>query len=425
MTGAAGARGWYRRAGASLVSLVLLLLLIGAVGAGIYALFFRHRDVPTVPVTRGTIVRAFYATGVVRPDYEYVIKSKAQGALVDFEKREGATVKKGELLGRVDDKQLTFEVEKCQAEMVEAGKGAGESAPEKTEIEARLAEATQQVDIARHTLDRVLTSFDKQAATVNDVDLARKTDVQWVNTVAALQSQLGGWRIMSQRRLAVAQAELRKAQANLADAQILAPIDGVILERYAENQQVVGINDQLLLVAAPRDLLMKAAVDEEDVTHTSIGQKVEMQLYAFQARDGTEEPRILEGKVIEVLPSANAANKTYEVKVAFVDLPSGLRVGMTGELNFIESESARNAALTLPVSAVLDNKVYVKAGLGRYEPRDVTVGIRTLERVEIRSGLQEGEQVVVDAKQVAPVKLPPPVQPVVPIRNGDRASNDG
>jgi HlyD family secretion protein len=401
------------------VPLVATLLVLAAIGVAVWAVWFHHKPVAMVPVTRGPIVRSFYATGVVRPDYEYVIKSKAQGALVGFEKREGATVKKGEVLGRVDDRQLQYEVEKCRAELAEAQKQAADDAPEKMEIEARLAEARQQLEIAKSTLDRTTVSFDRQAASVNDLDVARKGHVQWVNTVAALESQVGSWKILSQRRVDVAEANLRKAEANLADAQVLAPIDGVVLERYVENQQVVGLNEKLLLVAAPDDLLMKAAVDEEDVTRARIGQKVEMQLYAFQARDGSESPVILEGKVTEVLPSANPSNKTYEVKVAFTQRPAGLRAGMTGELNFIESESEKPGALTVPVSAVLDKKVYVERGPGRYEPRAVTIGIRTLERVELTSGVNEGEMVVADAKQVAPVKLPAVKQPVVPTRSGD------
>ncbi len=424
MAGALGARGRYQRAGAGWVPIVVLLLVVAALGVGAWAVFFRNKEVPTVPVARGQIVRSFYATGVVRPDFEYVIKSKAQGALVGFEKREGASVKKGEILGRVDDKQLAYEVEKCKAELSEAQKQAATSAPEKLEIEARLAEAREQVEIAKNTLDRVTTSFERQAASLNDLDIARKSHVQWVNTVTALESQVGSWRITSDRRVEVAQANLRKAEANLADAQVVAPIDGVVLERYVENQQVVGLNEKLLLVAAADDLLMMAAVDEEDVTRARIGQKVEMQLYAFQARDGSEKPRILEGKVIEVLPSANPSNKTYEVKVAFVERPEGLRVGMTGELNFIESESEKGGALIVPVAAVLDHKVYVSTGGGRYEPREVTIGIRTLEKVEITSGVQAGEQVVADAKQVAPVKLPAAKVPVVPTRSGDEATNE-
>src|SRR4051812_36487504 len=92
-----------RGAGRLPVILVVVLVVLGAAGG--WYLWRRGKSVETVKVERGTVIRAFYATGVVRPDYEYVIKSKAQGALVGFERREGARVSRGQMLGRVDDKQ--------------------------------------------------------------------------------------------------------------------------------------------------------------------------------------------------------------------------------------------------------------------------------------------------------------------------------
>jgi HlyD family secretion protein len=405
---------------------VLVVLLAGG-GTAAYFLT-RPKNVATVEVTKGTVIRAFYATGVVRPDYEYVLKSKAQGALVGFEKREGGHVSKGERLGRVDDKQLTYEVERYAAELAEAKKQAADDAPQRRELLARQNEAKQQLDLARQNLERTQASFNSKAANYNDLDAAKRIEVQWANNAAAIESQIGTWRIASQRAVDVAEANLRKAEANLADAEVVSPIDGIILERYVENQEVVGLNQKLVSVAAPDDLLMKAAVDEEDVTRARVGQRVEMQLYAFQDRDGLGSGKILTGKVLDILPSANPANKTYEVKIEFVDRPAALRVGMTGELNFIEEASAEER-LIVPSSAVLDKKVYrVRGGDGggrlvrSYEAVPVKVGIRTLDKAEILEGLSAGDVVVADAKQVAPVKLPPAKQPVVPTRTGDEVA---
>jgi multidrug efflux pump subunit AcrA (membrane-fusion protein) len=135
-------------------------------------------------------------------------------------------------------------------------------------------------------------------------------------------------------------------------------------------------------------------------------------LYAFA-------DRVLQGKVFEILPTADPANKTYEVKVQFVDPPAKLRVGMTAELNFIEN--VRENALLIPTSAILDDQVYVPRD-GKYQPVDVKVGVRSLEKVEILGGLKEGDSIVADVKQVAPVKLPPVQAPVVPTRKGDVAA---
>jgi hypothetical protein len=71
---------------------------------------------------------------------------------------------------------------------------------------------------------------------------------------------------------------------------------------------------------------------------------------------------------------------------------------------------------------VLDKKVYrakESALGGGYTAVPVKLGVRTLDKVEILEGVSEGDVIVKDAKQVAPVKLPPQQQPVVPTRTGD------
>lgn len=415
MAGQRDRKGRVARAGVSWAPVLVGLLVLLVAGGGVAWFLLRGRDVGTTVVERRPIVKAFYATGTVRPDNEFVLKSRAQGALVELAVRENSVVKKGQVLARVDDKQLRYEVERTAAEVREAEAQAGEESPDRKQILARLKEAREQLKISQSLQKGAEDAAARGASSSTEIELRRRDTVQWSNTVAALESQLGTWVIESQRRLEVAEANLRKAKANLADTEVVSPIDGVVLERYVERGEVVGVNQALLLIAAADDKLMKAAVDEEDVAHVRMGQHVLMNLYAF-SRD---EDRPFEGKVVEVLPTADPTNKTYEVKVAFVEPPAGLRVGMTAELNFLEE--TREGALVVPSTAVMDGKVYKVTGRNAYEPVDVKMGIRTLEQVEVTAGLAEGDVIVSDAKQVAPVRLPEPEKLIVPTRKGDVA----
>jgi RND family efflux transporter MFP subunit len=398
------------RAGWGFKPVLVVILIVAGVGAGGYFLWNRQRTVPMYTVQKGTVVRAFYATGTVRPDIEYIIKSKAQGNLVDLQVREGSLVKKDQLLARVNDRQLRFEVERAEAELTEAKAQATDEAPQRRELQALLNEAKQQAEIAQRQLERTQTLADKGNSSPTDLDNARRAYVQWVNQIAAYESRLGTWRIESQKRVDVAAANLRKASANLADTEVRAPVDGVILQRHVELQEVVALNQTLFLLADPADMVMKAAVDEEDVTRTRIGQEVKMQLYSYPEK-------LFVAKVYEVLPVANLLNKTYEVKLRFENLPAGLKIGMTGELNFIEE--VREQALLVPSSAVMEGAVYISEA-GKYVPRPVRLGVQSLEKYEVLSGLEVGQVIVLDAKQVAPVKLPPAPLPVVPLRKGDQ-----
>jgi HlyD family secretion protein len=401
-----------RRAAGRSWPLILALLIVVAAAAGAAVFYLRRNNVQTITVQRGTVVQAFYATGTVRPNFEYTIKSKGQGNLVSLLVREGSHVAKDQLLARIDDRQLRFAVEQLQAQLQESQAMAAENSPMHNELIAKLTEAKSQFEISDREVTRVQKLFDQGGANIADLDNSRRGHVQWANNIAALNAQIENWRIDSANKVEITQAQLSKAQADLADTEIRSPIDGVVLERYVEEKEVVSLNQKLLLLANPQDLIMKAAVDEEDVARTEIGKTVDMQLYAFA-------DRVLQGKVFEILPTADPANKTYEVKVQFVDPPAKLRVGMTAELNFIEN--VRENTLLIPTSAILDDQVYVPRD-GKYQPVDVKVGVRSLEKVEILDGLKEGDSIVADVKQVAPVKLPPVQAPVVPTRKGDVAA---
>src|SRR5690242_8904234 len=99
-------------------AVVLLIVIASAIVAGIF--LTRSRNIPTYQVKRGRVVRAFYATGTVRPEKEYIIKSKAQGAISKFTLREGDYISEGQEIAFVDDRQLKFEVDRMTAELNEA-----------------------------------------------------------------------------------------------------------------------------------------------------------------------------------------------------------------------------------------------------------------------------------------------------------------
>jgi len=95
-----------------------------------------------------------------------------------------------------------------------------------------------------------------------------------------------------------------------------------------------------------------------------------------------------------------------------------LLVGMTAELNFLVGQT--HQGLVVPSTAIMENTAWRVVSPGKYQPVPVTLGVRTLEKYEITSGLSAGDQIVADAKQVAPIKLPEPIKPIVPTRKGDK-----
>jgi membrane fusion protein (multidrug efflux system) len=130
---------------------------------------------------------------------------------------------------------------------------------------------------------------------------------------------------------------------------------------------------------------MRAAVDEEDITSVQPGQQVHMSLYAF-------EGQILDGQVERIYDQADENRRTFEVDVRLSQPRSELHPGMTGELAFVLQ--SRDQALVVPSQAVQNGAVYV-VRRGRVERIEAEVGLRSIERTEIVSGLQRGERVII------------------------------
>jgi RND family efflux transporter MFP subunit len=163
--------------------------------------------------------------------------------------------------------------------------------------------------------------------------------------------------------------------------------DGVVLNRPLSVGTRVAINDPVMIVAdvRPEKLVMRAAVDEEDVTKVRVGQVVRMTLYSY-------DDRTFEGKVARVYPQADPERRTFEIDVQIADPDQHLQPGMTGELAFVMD--AKERAVVVPSQAVQKGVIYT-VNNGRLKKLPAEIGLRGIERSEIRTGLKSGERIVI------------------------------
>jgi RND family efflux transporter MFP subunit len=187
----------------------------------------------------------------------------------------------------------------------------------------------------------------------------------------------------------VARAALGVAKWNVAQQTLVAPIDGVVLDRPIAVRTRVAVNDAIMRIAdvRPQNLVMRAAVDEEDVTKVNVGQTVRMTLYSFAGQ-------VLSGKVEKIYDQADAERRTFEVDVKLDEPSDRLAPGMTGELAFVMAE--KPSAIVVPAQAVQGGAIWLVRH-GRLLKTDAQVGIKSVERVEVLSGLKVGDAVVISS----------------------------
>jgi membrane fusion protein, copper/silver efflux system len=187
-------------------------------------------------------------------------------------------------------------------------------------------------------------------------------------------------------------AELERTREISLSVPWLAPQEGEILERNAVNGMRAGPGDVLFRIADHRVVWVVIDVAERDLSQISVGSKVDVRPRALQGQS-------FAGTVSLIYPHLNAQTRTARIRVEMPNPDELLRPEMYVDVDI--DTGAPQPVLAVPESAVLDSgtrqAVFIDKGEGRFEPRDVKLGHRGGGYVELRDGVNEGEQVVVSA----------------------------
>ena len=332
------------------------LCLIGVVLAGCHR---PHDDSPrTVPPLREATVRVQtverqrrWATeevvGTVQPKLRAVLEAKVQARIEEMLVVPGQSVKAGELLVRLDDR----------------------------EIRARYEQARALYEQAERDFRRREKLFQEQTISRAEFDAA-------------------------EAQLRVAAATLREAETLLGHTRITAPFDGVITAKHADVGDLAVPGRPLLEIEDPRALRLEADLPEALLDRVQLGQKLTVRIPAAQLT--------VEGVVSEITPVADPRTRTFPVKV---DLPArpGLRSGQFGRLlvPVAEVEAIRVPARAIHIRGQMELAYVVQDG--RAVLRLVKTGKRLGDEVEVVSGLASGEMLIVESdrplRDGQPVKI--------------------
>lgn len=170
---------------------------------------------------------------------------------------------------------------------------------------------------------------------------------------------------------------------------IRAPRDGVVLERNASAGQALKSGDAIFKVADLSAVWVVADVPEADIEGLQAGQDAKITTRAFPGH-------VMHGTVSLVYPQVSKETRTARVRIELANEDLRLKPGMYADVEI--AKGATGPAVTVPMGAVLDSgdreTVFLSLPEGRFEAREVKTGRRGDGRVEILSGLAEGESIV-------------------------------
>jgi membrane fusion protein, macrolide-specific efflux system len=181
--------------------------------------------------------------------------------------------------------------------------------------------------------------------------------------------------------------EVKKWEELYKPAPVLAPVDGMIIQRNIQPGQTFATTDAILVMSD--HLIVQAQVDETDISQIKLKQDAEIVLDAYPGEH-------VSGHVDKIAYDAKTVNNvtTYEVDVLPNKVPAFMRSGMTANVSF--PAGTKEGILIIPADAIKtkDGHPYVLvAGSKRNEPirHDIVLGISEGKRVEAASGLSEGD----------------------------------
>jgi RND family efflux transporter MFP subunit len=312
---------------------------------------------PLSNAVRSTLTDSAVAIGTVKSKVgaEVKVGSQLSGVVEELKVSVGDRVRKGDLLARLRDADLRARV---------------------ASLESQLASAIAEKEYA-------------------ESDLARTE--QLGDLVPSLQIE------DTRRKLKVRAADVERARASLAEAQITlgytvirAPVSGTIASVSTYEGETVAASfaaPTFVTIVDLSRLEIQAYVDETDIGRVHVGQKVSFRIDSFPQQS-------FDGGVRAIYPKAQLVNNVVNY-VVIVDINEDhgfvIRPEMTAHVDFLLEERAN--VVNVPRSAVLreGGKSYVLVKSGEnWVKRAVETGMETSQRIEITAGLSEGETIVSD-----------------------------
>ena len=254
----------------------------------------------------------------------------------------------------------------------------------------KIEQAKVQIDANRSKMDETKAIIARSQAAIRSAIAQRSAALAAVKGAhAQVEASAAGVR--------AAKAQLTQAQTPLGDANLTAPIDGIVLKRNVEIGTLVGPGTPGFIMADDSSVKVVFGVPDVSVNSIHVGDHASVRVQAY-------EGRIFPGKVTAVSPAADPRSHVFQVEVTLPNSTRILKVGMIAKVEFANAKSADSDGIRVPLSAVVrwpksDNGygVYiVSKERGRLVSRvhRVILGETFGNEIEIKSGVSYGDRVI-------------------------------
>ena len=312
--------------------------------------------------TPGKSSAVLTASGYIVAQRKASVSSKGTGVLVYLGVVEGDKVKAGQIIARLDDRDIVAQLDEAKSSL-------------------QLYEA--QLKEVENNFNREKELFSRGLSSQQSLDQAE----------SAYKSLLAN--------IDIAKARIRAAEVSLENMIIRTPFDGTVLTKNAEVGEIVApfgasttSRAAVVTIADMNSLMVETDVSESNIEKIKQDQDCEIVLDANPGKR-------YQGYVFKIVPTADRSKATVLVKVAFKSYDSSVLPEMSAKVSFLsektKEEEDQTPILTVPLSAVEDingKKVVYLVNDEVATQKEISTGRLLGNYVEITSGLEEGEKII-------------------------------
>ena len=367
----------------------ILLGLLLAAGAAYYFFSSNSKQETTYlteSVTRGNVEKTVVASGSVESVNEVDVGAQASGKITKLYVKLGQEIKKGEMIADIDSTTQINTLNTKKAALVS--------------YQAQLKAKKTAYDVALSSYNRLSKLYTQKATSLDSVNTAKSTLDNAKAEMEAIEANIKQ-----------AEIEVNTAETNVGYTKITAPMDGTVISVPVSEGQTVNANQTTPTIVTIADLSkmkIKPEISEGDITKVKAGQEVsftilsDSQTVYHSVIDSVDPANTTTSDSSSTSSLSSSSSSTtsaiYYYANVLIDNPDRtLRIGMTTENN-IKIANAKDVLLVSNMAIQKrDGKSFVNVLNDKNQPeqREVETGVQNDFHTEIKSGLNEGEKVIV------------------------------
>jgi HlyD family secretion protein len=333
----------------------------------------------TTVISEG-ITESVYASGTVKSRNQYQVFATVNGILNEVLVSEGALVKKGDFLFKLQNTTAQLNAENAELAAEYASVNNNIDKLNELKINIDLAYSKKKNDSLLYVRQQNL--WEQKIGSQLELE---QRELAYKNSVTAYESaKLKYAELKKQIEFSAKQSKknLQISQSVKGDFSIKSETDGKVYNILKEQGELITPQMPLAIIGDAGKFLLELQVDEYDIARVKHGQKVLISMDSYKGN-------VFEATVTKVIPIMNDRTRSFTVEAEFTKAPETLYPNLTVEANIVIQ--TKDKTLTIPRNYLIGDSVVV---LQNNEKKRVEVGLKDYHKAEILSGLNEGETIL-------------------------------